>query len=109
MNKNHPDYIPIKDMTPEQIWPIVRALYTDLHTVLGNFKPKSSNGVFFNMETGEMTHWIERFSDTLELIPGVTVDREAAHARHLPKRERDKFFKKREAEAAKDKENQPSE
>ena len=42
-------------------------------------------------------HWKEYMADTMELIPGVKVDREAMHACSLPRKQRDKFFRDRAA------------
>ena len=42
-------------------------------------------------------HWKEYMADTMELIPGVKVDRQAMHACSLPKKQRDKFFRDRAA------------
>jgi hypothetical protein len=55
------------------------------------------SGAILNTKTGTMQNWLDYFADALELMPGLTVDREAMHANQLPKRERDKFFKAREA------------
>jgi hypothetical protein len=48
----------------------------------------------------EIIHWRDFMADALELIPGLTVDREAMHALDLPQRERRKFFKDRAAQQA---------
>lgn len=45
-------------------------------------------------------HWKEDFADTLELLPGLKVDREAMHALDLPAKQRRKFFNDRNAKAA---------
>ncbi len=57
----------------------------------------SGSGMVYRTSGGPAIHWLDFFSDALELVPGLSVDREAAHANQLPKRERDKFFKAREA------------
>lgn len=58
-------------------------------------KPKhGGSGVF--QRDGKRKHWREMFADSLELLPGTTVDREACHALDLPRKERDKFFKERD-------------
>ena len=40
----------------------------------------------------ETIHWKEDFADAIELVPGVSVDREAMHAMSLPRKQREKFF-----------------
>jgi len=42
-------------------------------------------------------HWKEDMADTMDLFPGVKVDREAMHACSLPKKRSDKFFADRRA------------
>lgn len=78
---------------------IAVALWHDVHFAAENLKAPGS-GMLLNSTTGEFRHWKERFADTLELMPGVTVDREAMHALDLPKRQRVKFFKERAAAEA---------
>lgn len=75
---------------------IATAMYADVSFALQNLKAPGS-GSIYNPTTGEFRHWKTRFADTLEKMPGVTVDREAMFALDLPKAKRIKFFKDREA------------
>lgn len=70
-------------------------LWYDVNFAAANLKATGS-GILYNPVTGASRHWKERFADSLELMPGVTVDREALHALDLPKKQRLKFFKDRE-------------
>jgi hypothetical protein len=74
---------------------IAITLWRDVNFAAANLKAAGS-GILYNPETGTSRHWKERFADSLELMPGVTVDREAMHAMDLPKKQQLKFFKDRE-------------
>ena len=74
---------------------IAITLWSDVNFAAANLKTTGS-GMLYNPDTGTSRHWKERFADSLELMPGVTVDREAMHAMDLPKKQRLKFFKDRE-------------
>lgn len=74
---------------------IAITLWHDVNFAAANLKATGS-GILYNPTTGTSRHWKERFADSLELMPGVVVDREAMHAMDLPKKQRLKFFKDRE-------------
>lgn len=74
---------------------IAITLWRDVNFAAANLKATGS-GILYNPDTGTSRHWKERFADSLELMPGVTVDRDAMHAMDLPKKQRLKFFKDRE-------------
>lgn len=77
---------------------IAKELAGRVHFALLNLRaPYSETILKLGGTTGvyEMRHWKEYFADSLDLIPGVTVDREAMYAVDLPKKERLKFFKNR--------------
>ena len=91
-----------KKKTKEPDWQAIAwKLAKKVNFALANLKPKSGTGLIMTGSPGDkeygLKHWKEEFADALELYPGVEVDREAMHACDLPKKERDKFFKDREA------------
>ena len=47
-------------------------------------------GLMLNINTGESQHWRDYMADGMELIPGVTVDRELMHLIDLPKNKQKK-------------------
>jgi hypothetical protein len=49
-------------------------------------------------EIKDRQSWQDYFADALEMMPGLKVDREVAHAFQLPRRERNKWFKKNRPE-----------
>ena len=59
--------------------------------------PPGTTGFIANTETRDMKHWREIVADAMEKFPGCKVDREAYYAFDLPKKQKDAFFKKREA------------
>ena len=61
-----------------------------------NLRPPPGSGTLYNLKTGTMRPWREYFADAVEMVPGVTVDREALHAYDLPPKKRKEFFKNRE-------------
>lgn len=83
---------------------IAKALAGQLLWVLQNIQAKGT-GAVIDTSTYETRHWKEHLADTLELYPGMKIDREAMHALDLPKKQRDKFFKERAA--AKSEEEKP--
>jgi len=86
---------------PEPDWKaIATILFQDVLFATNHLSFPGGSGTIYNSETGEMRHWKTRFADSLELVPGVKIDREAMFAMGLPKKQRAKWFKDRE-EAAK--------
>lgn len=82
---------------PKPDWEaIARTLWQKVHFAVQHLK-STGTGLLVDYKTGEPQHWKDDFADALELRPGVKVDREAMHAMDLPKKQRDKFFKDREA------------
>lgn len=79
---------------------VAMTLAKDVRMAIENLKAEDG-AILFDREKGTSRHWKERFADSLEMIPGVKVDREAMHAVDLPKRERIKFFRAREKLAGK--------
>lgn len=47
-------------------------------------------GGMLNLETGKVTDWRDYMAEALEMIPGVTVDREILATMHLPAAKRKK-------------------
>lgn len=84
---------------------IALKLWQDVNFAAANLK--SPGGVLiYCEETKTSRHWKDRFADSLELLPGIEVDREAMHALDLPKKERIKFFKEQAARKAQGQETQ---
>lgn len=48
----------------------------------------SGGGLILNVKNGTTQHWREFMADGLEMMPGVTVDRELLHARTYSQRKR---------------------
>lgn len=61
-------------------------------------------GGLMNLETGQATGWRDYMVEAMEMIPGVTVDREILATMHLPRTKRKKaqaeILKRREEAAA---------
>lgn len=78
-------------------------LFRALSMCMNNLKaPHGSSGHMgsFDKKTGAFNtrYWREIVADALEKFPGCTVDRDAAHAQDLPKKQRLEFMKKRSSE-----------
>jgi hypothetical protein len=93
--KEVPAVAPAVDCSDPDWKEIAGAMFRDVYFALQNLKAPGS-GTIFSRTTGEMIHWRTRFADTLEKMPGVSVDREAMFALDLPKAKKVKFFKDRE-------------
>ena len=60
-------------------------------------------GGLMNLETGQATGWLDYMAEAMDMIPGVTVDREILATMYLPRTKRKKAqaeIKKRREEAA---------
>ncbi len=84
---------------------IAMALGQRVNFAITNLKAEGS-GVLGNLDVDsrEWQHWRDYMADGLEMLPGVTVDREMMHTLSLPrskrKKEQDAILAKREASNA---------
>lgn len=53
----------------------------------------SGSGLVMNMKTGKAQHWRDYVADGIEMMPGVTVDRDMLHAQALPRSRRAKAIR----------------
>jgi hypothetical protein len=93
-----------EELTAEQWKEIAAALYRNVMFAVQHFKSPALVATFDakgNLKSSK--HWKEVFADSLEMWPGVKVDREVMHALSLPKKQREKALKEIEAERAKKK------
>lgn len=58
------------------------------------------SGNLYDSKTGKVTHWKDDLADTLEMLPGLTVDREMMHLCGLPRSQREKAIKALKAKRA---------
>ena len=88
----------------EEVWKkAALALAQRVNFAIGNLKAPGS-GMIGNFDPNaddvEMQHWIHYFADALDLVPGVTVDRELAMVNNLPVSKRKKEYERIKAERA---------
>lgn len=73
-----------------------KAAYPRLVFALEKLIPNdgSREACLVNRKTGKVRPWQDYFIEVIEMIPGITIDREAVYACQLPRKERLKWFKK---------------
>ena len=83
---------------------VAKSLHDALSMCMKHLKsPVGSSGMvgtFKKDGTFKMRHWREIVADALEKYPGTKIDREACHSIDMSKKNRVKFWKEREKNAA---------
>lgn len=69
---------------------------------LEHLKPISGMGTLYNSKTGKTRAWQDKLIETIQMIPGLKMDREAVFACQLPRKERNAWFKKNRPHKAKE-------
>ncbi len=64
-----------------------------LEWMLSRFKPIHGS-TLYNPKTGKTCPWQDPIMDLIDKFPNATIDREAVYACQLPRKERNKWFKK---------------
>lgn len=77
---------------------IAGALYRNCAFAIKYLRGRDGSDVMVNTVTGKTRHWKHDFADSMEMIPGVKVDRDAMIACGLPRKQRQKWFAAREKE-----------
>ena len=84
--------------TPDTDWKsIAHALAKRVNFALTQIEGCKA-GFFINNQTGDTRHWRDYMADGLEMVPGVTVDREIMYTMDLPRSQRKKAREKIKAE-----------
>lgn len=75
---------------------IAEQLAQRVNFALGALHSRNS-GLLMNVKTGQARHWREYMADGLEMIPGITVDRELSMTFELPRSKQRKAQKELKA------------